>query len=498
MQGIAKRFGGVRALDGVDLTVLDGEVHAIVGENGAGKSTLINILGGIVRRDRGSIRLDGEVVDFTAPMQAINAGIAIIHQELSMLPDLNVIENVFMGRMPTRGGRLDWALLEKETRRVIQQVGLEIDLFTPVSELGISQRQLVEIAKAISIEANLIIMDEPNSSLTTTETAKLFEVIEALKSREVAVIFISHKIDEVLHIADRISVLRDGQYIGTLDRDAATADAVIHMMVGRELSREKIHSGHTITSTLLEVDALSGDAFQEVSFSVRRGEILGFAGLVGAGRSEVARAIFGADPYRSGEIHLDGEALGCASPAQAIAKGIAMVPEDRKRLSLFMEMPIRFNMSIARLPNTELSRGGLIRHRRLEAMTESFLEQLRIKIGSLDDPISSLSGGNQQKTILARWLALRPKLLILDEPTHGVDVGAKAEIYKLMHALSLEGISIILISSEMNEIMMMSDRVVVMREGRVTAILKADEIQEDLIMSCATYEEHDSVNMARA
>ena len=492
MTGIAKRFGGVQALTGVDLKVFTGEVHAIVGENGAGKSTLINILGGIVRRDQGVVRLGGKTVDFTAPLQAIHAGIAIIHQELSMLPDLNVIENVYMGRMPTQGGKIRWSLLEKQTREVTRKVGLSIDLFAPVSSLSISQRQLVEIAKAISIDARLIIMDEPNSSLTEKETAKLFEVIESLKAQDVAVIFISHKIDEVLQISDRISVLRDGRYIGTMDRRKATADEVIQMMVGRELSRDKIHIGHAIGDPLLEVRDLTGEDFENISFSVREGEILGFAGLVGAGRSEVARALFGADPIRSGQIRLGGETLHCTSPAQAIANGIAMVPEDRKKLSLFMELAIRFNMSIARLPHGELNRSGLIRHSRLETMVNTFLDQLRIKIGSLDDPISSLSGGNQQKTILARWLALRPKLLILDEPTHGVDVGAKAEIYKLMHTLSLEGISIILISSELNEILMMSDRVVVMREGRITAVLRDSDIKEDLIMACATYEDHAS------
>ena len=492
MADISKRYGGVQALDAVDLNVFGGEVHAIVGENGAGKSTLINILGGIVRRDQGVIRFRGETVDFIAPMQAIDAGIAIIHQELSMMPDLNVIENVFMGRMPTHWGKIRWQDLERKARQITQQVGLDLNLYAPVSSLSISQCQLIEIAKAISIDAQLIIMDEPNSSLTETETERLFEVIETLKAEGVAVIFISHKIDEVLRISDRISVLRDGQYIGTLDRQAASTDQVIHMMVGRELKREKIHFGHTIAEPLLEVHELTGEAFEKVSFTVHKGEILGFAGLVGAGRSEVARAVFGADPYLSGEVRFAGASLHCASPAQAITKGIAMVPEDRKRLSLFMEMPIRFNMSIAKLPHVELSRGGLILHQRLEIMVKKYLDQLRIKIGTLDDPISSLSGGNQQKTILARWLSLRPKLLILDEPTHGVDVGAKAEIYKLMHALSMEGISILLISSELNEIMMMSDRVVVMREGRVTAILEEAELQEDLIMACATYEEHQS------
>jgi ABC-type sugar transport system ATPase subunit len=494
MNGIAKRYGGVQALAGVDIKVFSGEVHAVVGENGAGKSTLINVLGGIVRRDEGNIHFNGQEVDFTAPMQAIEAGIAIIHQELSMLPDLNVIENVFMGRMPTSLGRIRWAKLEAETRRVTEMVGLDLDPYAEVSSLSISQRQLIEISKAVSINAQLIVMDEPNSSLTERETEKLFEVIETLKAQGVAVIFISHKIDEVLHISDRISVLRDGQYVGGLETAEADADMVIRMMVGRELSREKIHHGHSIGEVLLEVRELSGKSFNKVSFSVRKGEIVGFAGLVGAGRSDVARAIFGADPYHSGEIKLAGEKLRCASPAQAIKQGIAMLPEDRKNLSLFMELPIRFNMSIAKLPHHDLNRGGLIRQQRLDHMVNNYLDKLRIKVGQLSDPVSSLSGGNQQKTILSRWLSLDPRLLILDEPTHGVDVGAKAEIYKLMHSLSMEGISIILISSELNEVMMMSDQVVVMREGKVTAVLGESELNEDLIMACATYEDHHSAN----
>ena len=494
--GISKRYGGVQALNDVNLNAQRGEVHALVGENGAGKSTLMKILGGIVKRDSGSILFRGDAVDFSSPMQAILSGIAIIHQELSMLPSLNVIENVFMGRMPTKFGKVQWKTLERETLNVLAQVGLDIDPYTLVSDLSISQRQLVEIAKAISIHADLIIMDEPNSSLTDTETERLFEVIESLKAQDVAIIFISHKIEEVMRISDRISVMRDGQSIGTLAQAEATLDTVIRMMVGRELSRESIHVGHTIGEALLEVKGITGEEFSDVSFTLRKGEILGFAGLVGAGRSEVARAIFGADAAQAGDIVFEGRTVRFRSPNDAIEHGLAMVPEDRKKLSLFMELPIRFNMAMAELPRSGMSRNGVIDHHGVDAIVQDFVEKLNIKIGGLDDPVSSLSGGNQQKTILARWLAINPKLLILDEPTHGVDVGAKSEIYKLMHALSLQGISIMLISSELPEILMMSDRVVVMREGRVTGVLEGNQMTEDIIMACATYDTHESAKAA--
>jgi ABC-type sugar transport system ATPase subunit len=367
---------------------------------------------------------------------------------------------------------------------MLEQVGLNIDPHILVSDLSISQRQLVEIAKALSMDASLIIMDEPNSSLSETETERLFEVIRRLKDRRVAVIYVSHKIEEVLQIADRISVLRDGQYRGTLAKSEATVDKVITMMVGRELRRELGERDHQTGPVRLEVRGLSGSRFKDVSFSVHQGEIVSLAGLVGAGRSEVARAIFGAEPYQSGEILLDGRPVRFRSPAEAIAKGLAMVPEDRKLLSLFMDMPVLFNMSIAELPR--LSRMGVIDHGAVWSTADRFVKQLSIKLASLDHPVRSLSGGNQQKTTLARWLTTRPKLLILDEPTHGVDIGAKSEIYQLMRELAREGISIILISSELPEILAMSDRVVVMHEGQVTGILEREECTEHRIMLCAT------------
>jgi ribose transport system ATP-binding protein len=488
VESVSKRFGGVQALKDVNFDLNYGEVHALVGENGAGKSTLMNVLGGIVQKDSGRVLFKGQEVDFKSPIESLAAGIAVIHQELAMLPHLNVIENVYMGRMPAKSGLIRWREAENNTRASLEVVGLDIPIDILVEKLSISQRQLVEIAKALSMNASLIIMDEPNSSLSEAETERLFSVIETLKQRDVSVIYVSHKIEEVLHIADRISVLRDGEYRGTIHKAEASVDKVIQMMVGRELrqetSRLRQETGQKDGAVRLEVRNLSGKRFQDVSFKIYEGEIVGFAGLVGAGRSEVARAIFGADPISGGEIYLDGQPVRFTSPGKSIVKGLAMIPEDRKLLSLFIDLPILFNMSIAEMPR--MTRYGMINHRQVRGTADRLVDQLRIKMASVDHPVRSLSGGNQQKTTLARWLATQPRLLIMDEPTHGVDVGAKAEIYELMRNLAAQGISILLISSELPEILTMADRVVVMHEGRVTAILESHQCDEHTIMLYAT------------
>lgn len=486
VMNLSKSFGGVRALQDVNLDFYDGEVHAIVGENGAGKSTLMKIIGGILNRDQGQLLFKGEEVHFKNPIESINAGIGLIHQELSMMPSLNVIENIYMGRMDSQFGIVKQKELERKTLEVLDLVGLEIDPYTVVNNLSISQRQLVEIAKALSMNANLIMMDEPNSSLTEVETARLFKVIEGLKQKGIAIIYVSHKIAEVLKIADRISVLRDGKYIGTLTREEANADKVIQMMVGRQLAFDTLSSKSEKGALVLEVRYLTGDRFQNISFELRKGEILGFAGLVGAGRSELAQAIFGAEPFTAGSVVLNGKPVRFKSPAEAINHGLAMIQEDRKKLSLFMGLPIGFNIAISKLPR--LSSWGVINYSKVDTVLYDYVERLSIKLGYLSDPISSLSGGNQQKTVLARWLSINPRVLIMDEPTHGVDVGAKLEIYKLMQALTESGISIILISSELPEIIMMSDRVVVMREGRITGVLNRDQVSEQAIMKYAAYD----------
>jgi len=484
IKNLSKRFGGIQALEDVSMQVRYGEVHALVGENGAGKSTLMNVLGGIIECDRGEIFYKGQPVAFANPVQSLQAGIAIIHQELAMLPTLNVIDNMFIGRMKSKFGLISWGELENKTREYLSLVGLDIDPQALVRDLSISQRQLVEIAKAVSMDASLIIMDEPNSSLSESETELLFNVIQRLQAKNVSIIYVSHKINEVLRISNRISVLRDGRYVGTVKKEEATVSSVIEMMVGRQVLIQRTGTGSRTDVALLQVENLSGERFKDVSFQLNCGEILGFAGLVGAGRSEVARAIFGADPIKSGRMLIDGKPVRFNIPTDAIRAGLAMVQEDRKVLSLFMDMSILYNVSMAKLP--QIASAGFIRGQEENEIAESFVKKLSIKLSNVYAPVRSLSGGNQQKTVLARWLATNPRILILDEPTHGVDIGAKSEIYRLMRDLALAGMGIILISSELPEIMAMSDKVAVMHEGKLMGILDQTEASESEIMSLAT------------
>jgi len=485
VEGLTKRFGGVLALDNVQFDLMYGEVHALVGENGAGKSTLSKVIGGVHKRDTGTIIFEGNEVDFNRPSEAQDAGISIIYQELSMMPSLNIIENIFIGKMQTHLGIIDWKKLEERTTEVLQVVGLDVDPHTVVEDLSVSQRQMVEIAKALASNAKLIIMDEPNSSLSESETERLFDVIKSLQEKQIAIIYVSHKIEEVLRISDRITVLRDGKYVGTIDAADATKEKIINMMVGRELDRTTIIISPKSDKKIMEVHNLCGERFHNINFDLREGEILGFAGLMGAGRSELANAIFGEEPYESGEILLDGKKVKFSSTADAIKHGIGMVQEDRKVLSLFMDLSIKHNILMAELPDLANSL-GLLSERKEKAIAEEFVKKLDIRLSSIENPVSSLSGGNQQKTVLARWLATNPKILILDEPTHGVDVGAKAEIYELIRNLAKASVSIILISSELVELMTMAYRIVVMHEGRITGILPHDEATEDKLMAYAT------------
>ncbi len=479
---LSKTYGGVQALEGVSLDVRRGEVHAVIGENGAGKSTLVKIVSGVVRRDDGVVSFGGEQVEYANPREAIESGISIIHQELSMLPDLNVIENVYSGRMKNRFGIVDWNGLAARTRAALKVVESDIDPYAIVDTLSISDRQMVEIAKAVDKNCRVLIMDEPNSSLSEHETEVLFRIIKKLKADGIAVVYISHKLEEVLLISDRITALRDGAYVGTVNANETDVDALVNMMVGRNLIRgERRH--HDQSEVILEVADLGGERFTDVSFELQKGEILGFSGLVGAGRSELARAIFGADSFETGQIYYKGSPVRFKDPRQAIESGIAMLQEDRKKLSLFFDQSIRANMSIAQLPH--FARGGVIDTDSLNETVERFVDSLRIRLNTLEHPVNSLSGGNQQKTIVGRWLATRPDVLILDEPTHGVDIGAKAEIYQMIQALADDGMSIILISSELPEIIALSDRVVVMREGRITATLDHSRIDEETIMTYA-------------
>ena len=491
--GVHKRFGGVHALRGVSLDVRAGEVHALVGENGAGKSTLINILAGAERRDAGRVAFAGREVDFHAPAESQAAGIAVIHQELATLPTLSVAENVLMGRLPSRAGFLDRNAMYAEARALLRQSGIDVDPRIPLSELSLSQQQLVEIARALSAGARLLVMDEPSSSLTEHETRRLLDLVRQLRARGVAILYVSHRMAEVFAIADRITVFRDGAYVTTLDAAATTPAAVVGSMVGRALATSVHNESPSTGEAVLDIRSLSTKSpgaigkrplLQGVSLTVRRGEVVGLAGLVGSGRSEVARVIFGAEPFDSGEILLDGQPVRFRSPAHAIRAGVAMVPEDRKGLALFVDQPVRSNISAVALPT--LTRLGVVRRRREHALAADQVRQLRIRTPGLEVPVRKLSGGNQQKTVLARWLVSRPKLLILDEPTHGVDVGSKEEIASLIGALAREGVAILLISSELPEVLALSDRILVMRAGRIVAAFDRADADERVVMLHAT------------
>lgn len=491
--GVHKRFGGVHALRGVSLGVRSGEVHALVGENGAGKSTLINILAGAVRRDAGQIIFDGRKVDFHTPAESQAAGIAVIHQELITLPALTVAENLLMGRLPKRAGWLDRGAMLREARVILDRVGLAVDPRCAIRELSLSQQQLVEIARALSTSARLLVMDEPSSSLTEHETSRLLELVRQLRAEGVAILYVSHRMAEVFAIADRITIYRDGTFVDTCDRSATTPASVVGSMVGRELANTRADESGEVGEVVVEVRGLtcratkrqSGDvALDRVSLTVRRGEIVGLAGLVGSGRSELARVIFGAQPFDSGEIFLDRRPVEFHSPADAIRAGIAMVPEDRKALALFLEKPVRWNISMVALP--VFARRGFVNGARERALVGAQIDRLRVRTPGLEAPVRVLSGGNQQKTVLGRWLATRPRLLILDEPTHGVDVGAKAEIAALIRSLARDGVAILLISSELPEVLALSDRICVMRAGRLVATLDRAEANEHVIMLHAT------------
>jgi ABC-type sugar transport system ATPase subunit len=491
--GVHKRFGGVHALRGVSLEVRAGEVHALVGENGAGKSTLINILAGAVRRDAGRVMFAGREVDFDSPAESQAAAIAVIHQELATLPSMTVAENLLMGRMPARGGWLDRRAMRREARALIAQVGVDVDPRTAIRDLSLSQQQLVEIARALSAGAKLLVMDEPSSSLTEHETRRLMELVRHLRAQGVAILYVSHRMAEVFAIADRITVFRDGAFVGTLETAGTTPATVVGLMVGRVLAASSPNELRPAGDALLQVRGLTRRAgtgqggrvaLAGVSFTVNRGEIVGLAGLVGSGRSEVARAIFGAEPLDAGEILLEERPVRFRSPGDAIRAGIAMVPEDRKGLALFLDKPVRWNVSMVRLP--ALARAGVIRRARERAVAAEQVQRLRVRTPGLEAPVRVLSGGNQQKTVLGRWLATRPKLLILDEPTHGVDVGAKAEIASLIRSLAAEGVAILLISSELTEVLALSDRILVMRAGRIAAALDRTDADERTVMLYAT------------
>jgi ribose transport system ATP-binding protein len=488
LRDVHKRFPGVHALRGVSLEVRPGEVVALLGENGAGKSTLMKIIGGVEQPDSGEIFVDGAAVLMSDVQTAAAHGIGFIHQELNLLDNLDVAGNVLLGREPTRGGRLrlvDRTAMRRVVRPLLDRLGLDVSPETPVARLSIAQQQLVEIAKALSLDARVLIMDEPTSSLTVTETHRLHEVVMALRGRSVAVIYITHRLGEVRAIADRAVVLRDGANAGALARDELTHDNMVRLMVGRDIAVERRATEAGTERENLRVEGLRTRRYPRhaVSLTVRRGEIVGLAGLVGAGRSELARAIFGIEPPLAGTVSLDGQPVGLADPAEAIRRGVFLVPEDRRSAGLIVDFSIRENVTLPALER--YAPWGLISAVRERDAVSVVCRQLQVKASSIEVRAATLSGGNQQKVVLAKWLALGPKALIIDEPTRGIDVGAKAEIYRLLRDLAASGVSILMISSDMEEVLHVSDRIAVMHEGRVTGVLEGEDRTEQRILALA-------------
>ena len=487
MKGITKTYPGVRALDNVSFDVVKGEVHALVGENGAGKSTLMKILAGAQPMDSGEIIINGEPVHITTPQKAMDLGISIIYQEFNLVPYLNAAENIFLGREPkaTVPGFIDFRTMYSEAERVIDQLGVKLNIRSPVNRLSIAQQQMVEIGKATSRNATIIAMDEPSATLTEHELHALFELIRSLKEKGVSIIYISHRLEEIFEIADRVTVLRDGHLVGTKAVSDIDREEIIRMMVGRELKEVIPKVVAEVGKPALTVKNLTRKGvIHDINFTVSQGEVLGVAGLVGAGRTELARAIFGADPIDEGEISLNGDRVDIRSPRDAIRLGIGLVTEDRKALGLILGMVVRENISLANLD--ALTRLGFVNRRDEKKVAVRYIEDLMIKTPSTEQEVQNLSGGNQQKVVLAKWLFTQSKVLIFDEPTRGIDVGSKVEIYQLMNKLASTGAAIIMISSELPEILGMSDRILVMHEGRIAGELSREDATQEKIMSLAT------------
>ncbi len=488
-RGITKAFPGVRALQNVSLEVRRGEIHALVGENGAGKSTLMKVLYGVYQPDSGTILLDGVVTTIPSPHAAQQLGISMVHQELNLIPALDVARNVFLGREPTRGlGVIDWPKLYQATRALLDRLHLRLNPRTPVRRLSTAQKQMVEIARALSWQPRLLILDEPTSSLTQSEIGELFRILRTLRESGVAVLYISHRLEELAEIADRVTIFRDGHYVDTVDARTTPIPALIRLMVGRSVEQLFPKVDLPVGPEVLRVEGLSRKgAFRDVSFAVHAGEIVGMAGLVGAGRSETARVIFGADRKDAGAVFLEGKRVEIDSPADAIAAGIALLPEDRKTQGLVLPLSVKQNVSLATLP--AVSPGGIVRQRERAAIARRFVKDLRVRTPNIEARVRNLSGGNQQKVVLAKWLASDPKVLIFDEPTRGIDVGAKVEVYNLMNALARRGVGILLISSELPEVLGMSDRVMVMHEGQLVANLSRAEATPERVISWASGEQ---------
>ena len=487
MKGICKSFNGVPALQDVQLTLESGEVHALLGENGAGKSTLIKILGGIYSKDSGEIYINGKQVQISNVKEARENGISIIHQELMMLPQMSIYENVFLGQEYKNKGFIKRSDMIKKTKEMLEFFSLDLDPAEKLGHLPIAQQQIIEIIRAISFGASIIVMDEPTSSLSDKEVDFLFSAIRRLKKENVGIIYISHRMSELDEIADRVTVMRDGCYVSTEIVKEVTRDELITKMVGRTLGDYYIHTHTPSDEVVMRVkDYSDGVSVKNASFDLYRGEVLGFAGLVGAGRSELMNCLFGVTKKTSGQLELEGKNVEIKGVKDAMRAGIALVPEDRKREALYLDQSVRYNMTIEVLDN--FLKAGRYNNKQENSIVDEYVGKMSVKLASPSQKIIRLSGGNQQKVIIGRWLARNPKILILDEPTRGVDVGAKVEIYEIIDRLVKEGVSVIIISSELPEVIGMSDRIIVMGEGRIKGVLGRDEANQERIMSLATAE----------
>jgi ribose transport system ATP-binding protein len=485
LEHISKEFPGVKALDDVNFYLKQGEVHALLGENGAGKSTLMKILCGIYERDSGNFKVDGTEIHTLTPKIAQELGIAIIHQELNMCSHLTVAENMFLAREDISFGFIKQRTINQKALKVLKKLKLDIDPSTIVGKLPVSKQQMVEIAKALSTNAKILIMDEPTSALTDHEIKELFRIIRELRAEGKAIVYISHRLDELKEITDRLTILRDGKYVVTKNYSDTSIPEIISYMVGREIKEKYPHLDKARGKKLLEVKNLNAGMVKEVSFDVYEGEIIGFAGLMGAGRTELVRALFGADYIEQGEIILEGKKLDIKSPMDAIREGIVCAPEDRKKEGLCTELTIRENIGLANLDHI-CNKLGMVSSKKEEELTKKAIADLKIKTPSLSQEVKNLSGGNQQKVVVGKWLVRKARIVIFDEPTRGIDVAAKVEIYNLMNKLKEDGIGVIFVSSELPEILGMSDKILVMCDGRITGSLKVEEATQDKILGFAT------------
>ncbi len=487
MEGICKNFGGVQALSDCTLSIKAGSIHALVGENGAGKSTLMKVLSGAYRMNRGTIKIDGETVDISSPSKGKTCGISIIYQEFELAPSLTVAENIFLDRLSQGGGIIRWRKLYKRAESIISDLGFKLDPRKTVDELSVAYQQVVEIAKALSRDCKILVLDEPTAVLAPEEAQQLFRMLRKLKESGVSIIYISHRLDEIFEISDMVTTMRDGRVTSTMPTCETTKAQLIELMIGRKLNTLFPARTSDIGGEALRVEGLNAKRCKNVFFSVAKGEVVGFAGLVGSGRTEVVHALFGADRRYSGNLFIEGKAVHINNPRDAVRHRLALVPENRKELGLVLSMTVRENTTMASI-RTVKGPLGVIRRKVESTVVHDYIKKLAIKTENIDTPVQNLSGGNQQKVVLAKWFAIAPKIIFLDEPTRGVDVGAKAEIFKLINEIAMQGVAVVMISSEMQEIIGMCDRVYVMHNGGISGELRCDAINEINIMKLAVGE----------